>query len=153
MTFKERPIKPPAMLTNALLIATQAHQAQTDKAGQPYILHPLRLMMQFQQEDLQIVALLHDVVEDSDTTLDDLRTAGFAELIVQAVDALTRRKSEDYQMFIARAAKNPLAARVKIADLTDNLDVKRLPLLTEKDFQRLTKYRAALKFLTDGQSI
>ena len=152
MTFTERSMKPPATLTNALLIATQAHQTQTDKAGQPYILHPLRLMMQFQQEDLQIVALLHDVVEDSDTTLDDLRTAGFAELIIQAVDALTRRKGEDYQAFIARAAKNPLAASVKIADLTDNLDVKRLPLLTEKDFQRLTKYRAALKFLTDWQS-
>jgi (p)ppGpp synthase/HD superfamily hydrolase len=136
-------------LTRAIVLAAQHHDGQTDKGGNPYILHPLRLMLQASTEDEQIVALLHDIVEDTPLTLDDLRNEGFEERIIEAIDCLTRRPDETYEQFIERIKGNDLARRVKILDLEDNCDLARIPYPGEKDMQRLEKYRKALSVLRD----
>ena len=133
-----------ATVEDAISIAAQAHKGQTDKAGAPYILHPLRLMLKFKDERDMIAAVLHDVVEDSDWTIDALREAGFSEEILAAVDCLTRREHESYDEFIARVKTNPLASSVKFSDLMDNLDITRISEPTEADHQRMEKYRNAL---------
>ncbi len=132
-----------ATLGKAIAIAAQAHQEQRDKAGAPYILHPLRLMLRMHSETEMMVAILHDVVEDTDWTLDKLRQAGFAEEVVQAVECLTHRDHETYEEFIARVRTNAIASKVKLADLEDNMDMRRLSALTEQDTQRLRKYHRA----------
>ncbi|HXV43018.1 MAG TPA: HD domain-containing protein [Anaerolineae bacterium] len=133
-----------AMLDKAILIAAQAHLGQKDKMAAPYILHPLRMMLGFKSEAEMIVAVLHDVVEDNpDWSFERLRQEGFSEEIIQAVDHLTRRQDETYEEFTARAAQNPLARQVKIADLEDNMDIKRYRNLTEKDMERLARYHRA----------
>jgi len=135
-------------IEQAIQIALQAHKGQRDKAGAPYILHPLRLMLRMQNEQEMITAVLHDVVEDSEWTLDALRDAGIAQDILDAFDCLTRREHESYEEFIARLAPNPLARKVKIADLEDNMDLRRLADLRDKDQSRLQRYLKAWKFLT-----
>lgn len=133
----------------ALQIALDAHQGQVDKANLPYILHPLRLMNKFKQTDLQIIALLHDVVEDSDFTIENLRQSGFSELILEVIECLTKRENENYDGFIERIRKNAFATQVKIADIKDNLDLSRLSgELTAKDVERILKYHKALKTLS-----
>lgn len=133
------------MLDKAIFIAAQAHLGQKDKAGEPYILHPLRMMLRFKSEPEMIVAVLHDVVEDNPNwSLDRLRQEGFTEEIVEAIDHLTRRKEQEtYEAFVERAAQNPLARRVKLADLEDNMDLKRYKQLTAKDQERLARYHRA----------
>ncbi len=129
----------------ALALALQAHQGQKDKGGKVYILHPLRLMMQFSDETLQIIAILHDVVEDSDITLEQLKEKGFKPEIIEA---LNKQPDETYEHFIQRVSENPLAIQVKLADLKDNLNITRISGdLSQKDLKRLNKYRAALSFL------
>ncbi|MGB5061154.1 MAG: HD domain-containing protein [Candidatus Promineifilaceae bacterium] len=135
-------------LDTALAIAIQAHAGQVDKAGQPYILHPLRLMFQMATEEEMITAVLHDVVEDSDVTLDALRQAGFSEKVVTAVAAVSRQDDETYEEFIRRLRPNALAAKVKLADLTDNMDARRLKTITPKDLARIEKYHHAWIALT-----
>ncbi|MEX0684477.1 MAG: hypothetical protein WD267_05660 [Balneolales bacterium] len=103
-------------LEHAITIATKAHAGQIDKAGAPYILQPLRVMLIFTQRDEQITAVLHDVVEDSDWTLDGLRKEGFSEQVIVAVDALTRQPIESYEDFLERASDNAIAKKVKLAD-------------------------------------
>ena len=127
-------------LEKALILAVQAHRGQVDKGGQPYILHPLRLMQKLDSEAGKIVALLHDVVEDSDVRLTDLIEQGFSEKIVSAVDALTKRPDEDYECYLARVADNKIARDVKVEDLKDNLDVTRLESLSDGDLRRISKY-------------
>ncbi|MCB0084212.1 MAG: HD domain-containing protein [Caldilineaceae bacterium] len=134
-------------LTKAIEIAARAHADQTDKVGAPYILHPLRIMMRVTGEEEQIVAVLHDVVEDSDYTLDDLRAAGFAPEIVEAVDLLTHRDEDSYDAYVERLSTNPLARRVKLGDLEDNMDIKRLEQITPKALARLERYHKAWVFL------
>ncbi len=136
-------------LEKALALALKAHAGQKDKAGQPYILHPLRVMLQMEDTQTKIVALLHDVLEDSNITLQELKQAGFDPQILEAVDCLTRREQEDYFTYLERVAQNKLALSVKIADLKDNLDVTRLKEITPADQQRLNKYLKALTFLQD----
>ena len=136
-----------ATLERALVIAAEAHQGALDKGGAPYILHPLRLMHQMTTVDEQIVALLHDVVEDSPWTLDALCAEGFSEEVVAAVDGLTRREGETYDDFIARGVTNPLARRVKRADIEDNMDLRRLGEIGEKDLERLQRYQRARKVI------
>ena len=139
------------MLDKAILIAAQAHLGQKDKNDAPYILHPLRMMLRFRAETEMIVAVLHDVVEDNpDWSLDRLRQEGFSEEIIQAVDHLTRRKDESYKEFTERATQNPLARQIKIADLEDNMDIKRYKHLTEKDKKRLAKYHEAWLKLSES---
>lgn len=134
-------------LNKALAVAAEAHAGQTDKAGKPYILHPLRLMWQMETETEMMVALLHDVVEDSDWTLERLTAAGFSPEVVTAVAALSRQPNESYEAFIERLRPNPLAVKVKLADLRDNMNPLRLEKLTERDLERLAKYHQAWRVL------
>ncbi|HRH76831.1 MAG TPA: hypothetical protein PK129_05730 [Cellvibrionaceae bacterium] len=145
--------QPPAdVLEKALGIALIAHAGQKDKAGAPYILHPLRLMMTAEEPDTQVTALLHDVLEDSELTEDDLNQAGIPEHIAAAVAALTRQIDETYEEFIARIAEDPLARRVKILDIQDNLNLKRLKSVNKADLLRVTEYHRALQVLLEAEA-
>lgn len=135
-----------SMFQRALKLAAAAHSGQVDKAGQPYIEHPKRIAARFIDEKLKTIAILHDVVEDTPITLDQI-AAEFGEEIAAEVDALTRREDETYTEFVCRSAQRPLARQVKIADLQDNLDLSRLPGITPKDEERIARYRQALAFL------
>ncbi len=131
-------------LEHALKLAVQVHSGQVDKHNRPYILHPLRVMLRLETELEQIVGVLHDVVEDSDLTLADLRDMGYADDVVTALDGVTRREDETYEEFVTRSAAHPVSRRVKLADLEDNMDVRRLPVdITDKDAERLKRYRRA----------
>ncbi|MCR8641448.1 GTP pyrophosphokinase [Paenibacillus sp. N1-5-1-14] len=134
-------------LTKAILIAAKSHDGQYDKGGNPYILHPLRLLTKALDGESRIVAVLHDVVEDSDYTLDRLRADGFTETILEALDCLTRRSNETYDEFIERIKPNPLARHVKLLDINDNRDLSRIQNPTERDFKRLRKYDKAISDL------
>lgn len=134
----------------AIALACRVHAGQVDKSGKPYILHPLRLMLKFDDEDAQVVSVLHDVVEDSDATLEDLRALGISEDAIEAIDCLSKRPGEQYNDFISRIIPNELARKVKIADIEDNLDLTRLPKLSEKDLLRVAKYHQALRRLSDN---
>ena len=133
------------MLNKAIKIAIQAHENQVDKCGEPYILHPLRVMLTMQSEIDRICAVLHDVVEDSDITLDDLRKEGFDEDIIQILDCLTKRKGEKYEDFITRVLTNKTACKIKLEDINDNMDVNRIQCYTDKDRARIEKYKKAKK--------
>lgn len=128
----------------ALSVALQAHAGQLDKGGNAYILHPLRLMQRAETLAEKVVALLHDVVEDSDYSFVDLREAGFPPIIVGAVEALTKNSNEKYEQFIERVKSNNIARKIKILDIIDNMDITRLSILSGKDFERLKKYQIAL---------
>ena len=136
-------------LERAITIAAEAHASQKDRAGAPYILHPIRLMIQMDSEDAMITAVLHDVVEDSLWTLDDLRKEGFSNTVLNAVDCLTHRdeEGEDYWDYVQRAGSDPIAIKVKLADLVDNLNPDRLNEVTEKDEKRFDRYRKAQEIL------
>jgi (p)ppGpp synthase/HD superfamily hydrolase len=131
-------------LERAIEIAATAHAGQQDKAGAPYILHPLRVMLAQKEPAQRIAAILHDVVEDTPWTLEQLRAEGFSDDVLSAVDALTKREGEDYFAFVDRAGRNPVARAVKIADIRDNMDVSRIVGVTDRDRERLEKYRQAL---------
>lgn len=137
-------------LERAIALAAEAHTGQFDKAGAPYILHPLRVMFTVSPGAEQIVAALHDVVEDSPLTLDDLAAAGFAPEIVQAVDALTKRAGEDRLTAARRAAANSIARNVKLADVTDNMNLTRLGEPTAQDYARLEEYRCVHALLLEA---
>ena len=135
-------------LERAIEIATQAHQGQFDKAGRDYIGHPLRVMEMGKTEDEKIVGVLHDVIEDTDWTFEKLSEEGFSQEIISALRCVTKlSENENYDDFIDRVKKNPLAVAVKINDLTDNMDIRRLPYLSDKDVKRLKKYLKAYKRL------
>jgi (p)ppGpp synthase/HD superfamily hydrolase len=136
-------------LEDAIVLATNAHRCQKDRNDEPYIMHPLRVAAQLWGYDERMVAVLHDVVEDTDVTLDDLRSAGYPGHIVAAVDALSKRKDidEPYSQYIQRVGQNPLATKVKIADLCDNANLDRLPKVEAFDLKRLDRYNRALQYL------
>lgn len=137
----------------AIELAVRAHHGQTDKYGQPYILHVLGVAGRCRSLEEKIVAFLHDVVEDTEHTFDDLRNLGFCERIIEAVECLTRRKGERYDSFVRRIAPNPLARAVKLADLEDNMDVRRSNRqIKEKDSERMEKYRKAWQYLSSLHS-
>ena len=137
-----------ATLDRAIRIAVKAHKDQTDKYGNPYILHPLRVMGMGRTEEERIVGVLHDVVEDSDWTFEDLHKEGFSERIIDAMKCVTKKSDdEDYDQFVARTRTNALAVRVKLNDLTDNMDIRRMQVVSEKDVKRLNKYLKAYKLL------
>ena len=137
-----------ATVEDAVAIAAQAHRGQKDKAGAPYLLHPLRLMMRMETEAAMMAAVLHDVVEDTEWTLERLREAGFSAEVLEAVDCLTRRGGESYEEFVERVRANPTARRVKIADLEDNMNIRRISRLGASDLERLEKYHRAWCALT-----
>ena len=129
-----------SLLEKAISIAVEKHMGQKDKSGQPYILHPFRVMLRLDTEDEMIAGVLHDVIEDSDMTLEDLKEQGFPQNIIDAVDAVSRRGGESYEEFFNRTMDNPLAVKVKKADLEDNMDVTRLEDVKPEDIKRLNKY-------------
>lgn len=136
-------------LKRAIQIATEAHNGQFDKAGREYIGHPIRVMEMGKTEDEKIVGVLHDVIEDTDWTFERLEAEGFSQEVINALRCVTKTsENENYDEFIDRVKKNPLAASVKINDLTDNMDIRRLPYLSDKDVKRLKKYLKAYKRLT-----
>ncbi|MBA2684254.1 MAG: bifunctional (p)ppGpp synthetase/guanosine-3',5'-bis(diphosphate) 3'-pyrophosphohydrolase [Gemmatimonadaceae bacterium] len=128
-------------LERAVQIASEAHAGAVDKAGEPYVRHPLRVMLQVDTPEQRIAAVLHDVVEDTPWTLDFLRSEGFPPENVGAVDALTKRTGESRLEAAKRAAVDPIARRVKLADDADNLDLERITDPTQRDFDRLLQYR------------
>jgi (p)ppGpp synthase/HD superfamily hydrolase len=138
------------LLAKAIQIAVEAHQGQKDRYGAPYILHPTRVMARLVTPNEKVVGILHDVVEDTDWTLEDLRREGFPDNLLEALGAVTKKEGEDYDAFVKRSAKNPLAQKVKLADLEDNMDLRRMPEVTENDLPRLQKYVKAWHFLSSG---
>ena len=136
------------MLELALSIATEAHNGQFDKAGVDYIEHPIYVASQVDTEEEKAVALLHDVIEDSPVSAEELLQAGLPETVVTAVQVLTKKKEQDYQTYLETVKKNPLARVVKLADLKHNSDLSRLSSITEKDRERLKKYKKAIDFLS-----
>ncbi|WP_286906247.1 GTP pyrophosphokinase [Clostridium sp. UBA1652] len=140
-----------SLLEKSIIIATRAHSGQFDKGGNPYILHPLRVMLSLDNNEDRIVGILHDVLEDTSITLRHLEDNGFhGEIeILDALVSITRKSNESYKDFILRVKLNPIALRVKLADLRDNMDISRINNPTEKDFARIEKYKKAYKLLTD----
>ena len=134
-------------LERAIAIAAEAHAGQIDKGGNPYILHPLRVMLRLEDADARIAAVLHDVVEDSPWTLEQLRAEGFWPAVIDAVESVTKREGEEYEDFVRRAAQNTIGRIVKRADLEDNLDLSRVKSPGERDRERIEKYRRALAVL------
>ena len=132
----------------AMQIAEKVHSGQVDKAGKPYIGHPVRVEMMCSRQEDRLVALLHDTVEDGDIASEYLLMVGFPQDVVDAVTSVSRKRGEDYFDFIQRCKTNPIGRRVEIADLKDNMDITRLNELTEKDIERLKKYHKAYKILT-----
>ena len=131
----------------AYALAEKAHDGQVDKAGQPYLCHPLRVAQSFKDPKLRAAALLHDVLEDSKMTATSLLDAGIDVEIVKLVQILTRKKGESYDQYIGRIASNAKATIIKLADLDHNMDLGRLPEPTKDDYRRLDKYRRAQVFL------
>lgn len=141
-----------ATLERAIALAAQAHAGQTDKAGQPYILHVLRVLMRVETNDERMVAAMHDMVEDCGWTAEKLRDEGFSESVVAGVLSVTRVEPETYEEFVLRAGANPIGRKVKLADLADNSDLSRLQGVTDRDRMRLEKYRRAIHTLEALQS-
>lgn len=149
------PIKGDASpLDLAIELAARHHAGQKDKAGRPYILHPMRVMTRVETELEMMAAALHDTLEDTDCTEHDLRGAGIPEEVIAAVVALTHdKKKESTAAYLKRVAANPIAKRVKLADVEDNLNVRRLSRVGEKDRARLDKYLHTWHFLTEGTAM
>jgi len=131
------------LIEKSLEIALSAYSGQIDKAGKTYILHPLRLMAQMETEEEMAVALLHDVIEDSEYTAEDLVNNGIPAEVVNAVQCLTKKPNEDYESFIDRVLENKLATKIKQADIEDNINILRLQSVNEKDLERVAKYHNA----------
>lgn len=141
-----------ATLERAMEIAARAHAGAVDRQGQPYILHAVRVMLGVEDPTARIVGILHDVIEDSDITLDELRREGFSKEVLTALDLVTRREGEPFSEYVIRCRSNPLATRVKLSDLRDNSALHRLQLRSNKvrkDTQRLQRYVFSYQFLTD----
>lgn len=138
------------ILDRAKAIATSAHEGQVDKAGKPYIEHPMRVMNMGKTVEEKIAGVLHDVVEDSDWTFEMLEKEGIPKDVMDALRCVTKlSEDEDYNHFIERVKTNPLAVKVKLNDLKDNMDITRLGEVTEKDLARLNKYIRAYRQLTE----
>lgn len=136
-------------LEKAVEIAVKAHHGQVDRYGAPYIGHAMRVMNMGRTEEEKICGVLHDVVEDTDWTFEQLAAEGLSPFIIEALRCVTRLSDdEDYQHFVQRTLQNRLACLVKLNDLTDNMDVKRMPVVTEKDIARLNKYLDAYRTIS-----
>lgn len=137
------------LYARAVQIAVCAHAGQTDKGGNPYIEHPMAVAGKMKEEELKIAAVLHDVLEDSDITAEELLKNGFPREIVEAVQVLTYKKTDPgtYEEYIARVAKNRMARAVKISDIRHNMDLTRIQNPNEKDRKRCEKYQRALEYL------
>ena len=136
-----------ATLERAIEIAARAHAGQVDKAGRAYILHPLRVMLRMKSAHERMAAVLHDVVEDTPVSLQQLVAEGFAPEVIAAVEALTKRPGESRMDAARRAAADPVARQVKLADNAENMDLSRIENPTERDFARLEEYKTVREIL------
>lgn len=134
-------------LERAIEIAARVHAGQVDKGGAPYILHPLRVMLRVAPGAQQIVAVLHDVVEDSEVTFEELEREGFSAEVISGLRAVTKVQGESYEDFVARAALDPVGKAVKLADLMENSDLSRIAEPSQKDLERVAKYGRAIQYL------
>ena len=132
----------------ALRLCFEAHKDQLDKSGLPYVFHPFHLAEQMTDEETTIVALLHDVVEDTDHTIDDLREMGFSESVLAAIALMTHDPAVPYMEYVEKLGKNPIAKAVKLADLRHNSDMSRLATITPWDEARAQKYKNAIELLS-----
>ncbi|MRJ11297.1 HD domain-containing protein [Ornithobacterium rhinotracheale] len=128
------------MITKAIQIAIKAHANQHDKAGAPYILHLIRVMQKGKTDEEKICGILHDLVEDTNWSFQQLEKEGFSNEIIEALKCVTKKENENYENFINRISKNKLATKVKLYDLEDNLDIKRLKNIDKKSLERINKY-------------
>ena len=131
----------------ALALCFAAHKDQVDKSGMPYVFHPFHLAEQMQTEETVTAALLHDVVEDTEYTLEDLRRMGFAESVLEALALLTHDDQVPYMDYVRTLRSNPIARAVKLADLKHNSDLSRLDKVDEKALRRVEKYHQAMELL------
>lgn len=136
-----------ATLERAIEIAAKAHAGQVDKAGQPYILHPIQVMLRVTGTETRIAAILHDVIEDSEFTIEDLRKEGFSNAVLLAVAALTKHENESRIDAALRASQNEIARIVKLADNAENMDLSRIANPTDKDYARLKEYEKVREIL------
>lgn len=139
------------ILAKAIQIAVNAHKGQMDRAGKPYIQHPLRLMNNVHTTEEKIVAILHDVIEDTDITADNLKEAGIPEALVTEIQTLTHDPAVEYDSYVEKIAQHKIARKVKMADLKDNMDITRLNIITDKDIERLKKYHRNYMYLKNKQ--
>tara|TARA_A100000172_G_scaffold29764_1_gene17713 strand:+ start:280 stop:726 length:447 start_codon:yes stop_codon:yes gene_type:complete len=140
---------PTLTIERAIAIAAAAHEGVRDKAGMPYIFHPLRVMLAVPSDAARIVGVLHDTIEDTETTIEDLRAAGLTPECEAALVSVTRKSAETYGEFIERAGRNEIGRLVKLADLTDNMDLGRISNPGPRDFERIEKYKAAFAKLNE----
>ena len=136
------------MTKKAIKLMFEKHKDQYDKSGLPYVFHPFHVAEQMDDENTTIVALLHDIVEDTDTTFEDLEKQGFSKDIIEALKLMTHDKNVDYYEYVEKISNNPIARKVKIKDLEHNMDTSRLDNMESKDEKRLIKYRKCHDFLT-----
>lgn len=134
-------------LDKAIILAVNAHKNQLDKANDDYILHLIRVMIQLNTEEERIIGVLHDVIEDTYITYDDLKNEGFSEKIINILKILTKDNQEEYFDYIERIKLNDIAIKVKLADLKDNMNINRIKNPTKKDFFRIEKYKKAIEIL------
>ena len=139
------------MTNKAIKLMFKLHRDQTDRSGLPYVFHPWHVAESMDDEASTIVALLHDSVEDTEITLDELADMGFPNEVIQALDLMTHRDGEDYFAYVKKLAHNPLARKVKLADLKHNSDISRLETVTDKDLERAEKYKKAIEYLEGFQ--
>lgn len=130
----------------------EAHRNQTDKSGLPYVFHPFHVAEQMPNEETTIVALLHDVIEDTSYTIDDLRKMGFSEEVLDALDLMTHDKNVPYMEYVAKISENEIARTVKLADLRHNSDLTRLDEIDDKARNRIEKYKAAIRLLSESKT-
>lgn len=133
----------------AMKICFEAHKDQTDKSGLPYVFHPFHVAEQMHDEKTTIVALLHDVIEDTSYTLQDLRAIGFNQEVLDAIALMTHDNNVPYMEYVAKIRENPIARAVKLADLRHNSDLTRMDEITETELKRVEKYKAAMQLLTE----
>lgn len=136
------------MTKKAMRLMFEKHKDQYDKSGIPYVFHPFHVAEQMDDENTTIVALLHDIVEDTDTTFEDLKELGFSDEVIDALRLMTHDKNIDYYEYVENISKNPIARKVKIKDLEHNMDTTRLEVVEDKDIKRLQKYKKCHNFLT-----
>ena len=138
------------MTKKAIKLMFEKHKDQVDKSGIPYVFHPFHLAEQMDDEETTITALLHDIVEDTNTTFDDLRELGFSDNVINALKLMTHDKNIDYFEYVKNISKNPIARKVKIKDLEHNMDTSRLDEVTDKDLERVKKYKKCYKYLLNN---
>ena len=136
-------------IAKVLAFAYEKHKGQVDKSGVDYILHPITVSLSCVSDSAKIVALLHDVLEDTDATIDDLVKLDLTKEEIEAIKLLTKPRKEDYMHYVKRVAENPIAREVKMCDLRHNMDISRLKHITEKDMQRVERYKQAYHYLSE----